>query len=200
MTISNAVQLYGARYRTRKVVGKGKRQSKLKPTVTSVKVDNSEESGDDGEEGDSDEDSESEDEEWDSEEEYAADGEIKDYMFPTEPFKMILCVNTSLKKMDKGKAMAQCGHATLGAYRISEKYAPSNVKTWCMMGQTKIAIKVTEEEMLEIVESAKELGVVNYVVEDAGRTQIPAGSKTVCGLGPAPASVLAKFTSKFKLM
>ena len=44
MTISNAVQLYGARYRTRKVVGKGKRQSKLKPAVTSVKVDNSEES------------------------------------------------------------------------------------------------------------------------------------------------------------
>lgn len=139
-------------------------------------------------------------ESYDSEIEELEEGEIKDYTFPLEAFKMVLCVNTSLKKMDKGKAMAQCGHATLGAYRISDKYAPSNVKHWLRIGQTKIAVKCTEEEMVQVAENAKRLGVVSYTVEDAGRTQIPAGSKTVCALGPAPQSVLDEITGGFKLM
>jgi PTH2 family peptidyl-tRNA hydrolase len=138
--------------------------------------------------------------EYDSEIEELPEGAIKDYAFPLEAFKMVLCVNTSLKKMDKGKAMAQCGHATLGAYRISDHYAPSNVKHWLRLGQTKIAVKCTEEEMEQVAEHAKRLGVVSYTVEDAGRTQIPAGSKTVCALGPAPQSVLNEITGNFKLM
>ncbi len=142
----------------------------------------------------------SSDTEYSSEIDEVEEGEIKDFPFSLEPFKQVLCVNISLKKMDKGKAMAQCGHATLGAYRISERYAPSNVKHWFRSGQAKIAVKCTEEEMLQVAENAKRLGIVNYTVEDAGRTQIAAGSKTVCAIGPAPQSILDEITGSFKLM
>ena len=133
-------------------------------------------------------------------EEEVLEGEILNFEIPTEPYKMVLCVNTSLKKMDKGKAMAQCGHATLGAYRMCEKYAPSNLRHWMMFGQAKIAVKCSEEEMLLVAQQARSRGIVSYTVMDAGRTQIPAGSKTVCAIGPAPQSMLDEISGKFKLM
>jgi peptidyl-tRNA hydrolase, PTH2 family len=136
----------------------------------------------------------------DFEEEEILEGEILNFEVPTESYKMVLCVNTSLKKMDKGKAMAQCGHATLGAYRLCEKYAPSNLRHWYMFGQAKIAVKCSEEEMLQVSEQARKMGIVSYTVMDAGRTQIPAGSKTVCAIGPAPQSMLDEISGKFKLM
>ena len=39
--------------------------------------------------------------------------------------------------------------------------------------------------MLEISQKLKERGINVYLVEDAGHTQIKAGSKTVLGVGPA---------------
>lgn len=36
----------------------------------------------------------------------------------------------------------------------------------------------------EIQAKCKKAGIVTYCVQDAGRTQIPAGSKTVLAIGP----------------
>ena len=136
----------------------------------------------------------------DSDEEYVApEGGVVSYGVLDAPYKMVLCVNTSLK-MDKGKIAAQCGHATLGAYKTSMKFAKSNVQWWERTGQTKIAVKVTEEQMYAVAKAAEEIGVVSYIVTDAGRTQIPAGSQTVCAIGPAPVHVINEFTSTFKLL
>ena len=44
------------------------------------------------------------------------------------------------------------------------------------------------------------IGLVAYIVEAAGRTQIAAGSKTVLAIGPAPDSVLKKLTGHLKLL
>jgi PTH2 family peptidyl-tRNA hydrolase len=141
-----------------------------------------------------------EDVEVDSEdEEYEFDGEAVQYSLIDAPYKMVLCVNTSLK-MDKGKIAAQCGHATLGAYKASMKHASSNVKWWERTGQAKIAVKVTEEQMHAASAAAGELGLISYTVMDAGRTQIAAGSLTVCAIGPAPVHVIDAITKPFKLL
>ena len=58
----------------------------------------------------------------------------------------------------------------------------------------------TEEEMHAIFEKALTKGIPVYLVEDAGRTQIAAGSQTVLGLGPAPVRVFEDITSHLKLM
>lgn len=47
---------------------------------------------------------------------------------------------------------------------------------------------------------AQSLGVTAEVIQDAGRTQIEAGSMTVLGVGPAPKSVVDKITGHLKLL
>lgn len=47
---------------------------------------------------------------------------------------------------------------------------------------------------------AREAGLVTYVVEDAGRTQIAAGSRSVLAIGPAPVKELDAITGHLKLL
>jgi len=199
LSIANLYHIYTKRTRTRNVK-KSRKQKKTFKSVDVIPVEGELLDEDAKSESDESGEDEDEDEDWESEIEEVLQGEIKNYTFPTEPFKQVLCVNTDLKKMDKGKAMAQCAHATLGAYRIAQRYAPSNLRHWLMFGQTKIALKCSENDMLEVAEKCRQLGIVSYTVEDAGRTQIPAGSKTVCAIGPAPQSIIDKITGDFKLM
>ena len=53
-------------------------------------------------------------------------------MIPEE-CKMVLGVRMDLK-MDKGKIGAQCGHATLAAYRVALRMHPEYVRTWQKLG------------------------------------------------------------------
>jgi peptidyl-tRNA hydrolase len=120
---------------------------------------------------------------------------------------MILLVNQDLKdasgkatKMSAGKVAAQCGHATLGAYKRGLQRSPGAVKAWEYIGQAKIAVKCpSTDEMMATRDEAARRGVSFYLVCDAGHTQIAPGSQTVLAVGPAPVAVLDEFTRKFKL-
>ena len=115
-------------------------------------------------------------------------------------YKMILCVNQELG-MGKGKIAAQCCHAAVGCYKKAKKNCPTGLSAWEYTGCAKIAVKCpTEDEMNEILMKAIQVGIPYYFVEDAGRTQIAAGSRTVLGLGPAPTRVFEGITSHLKLM
>ena len=114
--------------------------------------------------------------------------------------KMVLCVNTGLG-MGKGKIAAQCGHATLGAYKIATNQCPSALRIWDRLGQAKIALKIDDEvSMKELYNRAKAAGLVAYIVMDAGRTQIAAGSQTVLAIGPAPYAAVDEITGHLKLL
>ena len=66
-------------------------------------------------------------------------------------------------------------------------------------GQAKVALQVKSEEELQMLQAtAISLGLVAEVVQDAGRTQIASGSRTVLGIGPAPKSVVDKGTGSLK--
>ncbi|ODV67835.1 peptidyl-tRNA hydrolase [Hyphopichia burtonii NRRL Y-1933] len=119
--------------------------------------------------------------------------------------RMTLVVRQDLK-MGKGKAAAQCLHAALALYKKitnpeSEAYNPEMVNRWeYANGQAKITLQVpNQEEMDTLFAQAMSLGVNCYIVHDAGRTQIAAGSATVLGLGPAPKLVLDEITLELKL-
>jgi PTH2 family peptidyl-tRNA hydrolase len=76
------------------------------------------------------------------------------------------------------------GHATLGAFKHASKKNPDEVKSWSRTGQAKIALKCPSlEEMHSLAKNAEKLGVTNYIVVDAGRTQIEEGSETVLAIG-----------------
>lgn len=84
-----------------------------------------------------------------------------------EECKMVLGVRMDLK-MDKGKIAAQCGHATLGSYRSALRMCPEYVRTWQKLGQTKIAIKIPDEEHLhQVRDAARKLGVPAQIIQDA---------------------------------
>ena len=118
---------------------------------------------------------------------------------------MTLVVRQDLK-MGKGKAAAQCLHATLALYKkmtntYSEAYNPEMINRWeYYSGQAKITLQVpNQEEMDMLFAQAISLGVNAYIVHDAGRTQIESGSATVLGLGPAPKLAMDQITKDLKL-
>ena len=118
--------------------------------------------------------------------------------------RMALVVRTDLR-MTKGKSAAQCAHAALGCYRMmsDSSLASQNLpllRRWERSGQAKITLQVKSKEDLDLLfAKAISLNVNSYIVHDAGRTQIEAGSATVLGLGPAPKFVLDQITSDLKL-
>lgn len=113
-------------------------------------------------------------------------------------YKLILVIRTDLK-MGKGKVAAQCSHAAVAAYKAARKH-PKTLRAWEESGQAKITLKVDNEAALtEIAKQAKAAGLLSNVVQDAGHTQIPAGSKTVCAVGPGPAKLIDQVTGHLKL-
>lgn len=123
-----------------------------------------------------------------------------------EECKLVLVVRTDLG-MTKGKIAAQCSHATLACYKSLSRAASTSpqaaalLRRWESLGQAKIAVQVkSQEEILELRKQARAIGVTAEVIQDAGRTQIEAGSMTVLGVGPAPKSVVDKVTGGLKLL
>uniref|UniRef100_A0A6B2LQR2 peptidyl-tRNA hydrolase n=1 Tax=Arcella intermedia TaxID=1963864 RepID=A0A6B2LQR2_9EUKA len=115
------------------------------------------------------------------------------------PYKMVLAIRSDLK-MQKGKAAAQCCHATLGAYKKAVKNDSKAVQRWSRGGQAKITVQVpNEEEMDNIALQAKAANLITYTVADAGRTQVAPGSRTVLAIGPGPVASIDKITKHLKL-
>lgn len=118
--------------------------------------------------------------------------------------RMNLVIRLDLK-MGKGKAAAQCSHATLAAYKKMAtpglvSYNPEMLDRWEARGTAKITLQVPDQSSMdEIFAMAIERGVNAYIVHDAGRTQIAAGSATVLALGPAPRPVLDELTGSLRL-
>ena len=151
--------------------------------------------GDDDDEDDNEEEEDDEDMEG-----VQVGGPSSKWGFQDVPYKMVLCVNQELT-MGKGKIAAQCCHAAVACYKRASKQCPRAVKVWEISGCAKIALKCPTQDELEVIAAkAMERDIPFYLVADAGRTQIAAGSRTVLGLGPAPAYVFEDVTSHLKLM
>ncbi|KAH9964463.1 peptidyl-tRNA hydrolase [Russula dissimulans] len=117
-----------------------------------------------------------------------------------QPCKLVLVVRTDLN-MSPGKIAAQCGHATLACYKTLVKKNPKLVRHWEVTGQAKIALKVSsEEDILELEAIAKSLNLCARSIQDAGRTQVAAGSRTVLGIGPAPVELVNQVTGHLRLL
>lgn len=57
----------------------------------------------------------------------------------------------------------------------------------------------SEAELMKIAKQAKDMGLISNTIQDAGHTQIPAGSRTVCAIGPGPAKLIDQVTGHLKL-
>ena len=82
-----------------------------------------------------------------------------------------------------------------------ERNNPRILAVWTRRGQAKVVLKASDsEEMYHLIERAKEANLLTWSIRDAGRTQIPSGSMTVIGIGPAPVDQVDIVTGHLKLL
>ncbi len=115
-------------------------------------------------------------------------------------YKQVIVFRSDLK-LTKGKAAAQAGHASVSAAEEARKHHKTWWEAWISEGQCKIAVKVkNEKELLKLEKQAKELALPNALIIDRGLTEIPPGTVTCLGIGPAPAEKVDRITGKLPLL
>uniref|UniRef100_A0A674CV40 peptidyl-tRNA hydrolase n=1 Tax=Salmo trutta TaxID=8032 RepID=A0A674CV40_SALTR len=101
-------------------------------------------------------------------------------------FKMVFVVNMDLA-MGVGKLAAQVGHAAVGLYQaLQEKNSwreMTLLKHHNDVWAKKVVVQGTNmAHLLELQALAMSLSLPTYLVQDAGRTQVEAGSRTVLAI------------------
>ncbi len=115
-------------------------------------------------------------------------------------YKQVIVFRSDLK-LGRGKIAAQAGHAAVSAAEEAHKRHRTWWEAWLFEGQRKIAVKVKgEKELLDLETQAKELDLPNALIVDRGLTQVPEGTVTCLGIGPAPATAVDKLTGKLPLL
>ena len=115
-------------------------------------------------------------------------------------FKQVIIVRRDVN-MGTGKIAAQVAHA---AVMGAEKVKASRIEwfnSWFAAGQAKVVVKVKSiEELMDVRMRAEELNLPVVQVHDSGLTQIPSGTITCVGIGPAPSELIDKVTFELKLL
>ncbi len=121
----------------------------------------------------------------------------KDMVFE---YKMVIVAREDLR-LSPGKLAAQVAHAAVACALDTKKQNPRWFNKWQNEGGKKAVVKVnSEEDFYPLKEKAEQLKIATYVVEDAGLTEIPPGTKTVLGIGPAPENLIDQVTGDLPLL
>lgn len=103
--------------------------------------------------------------------------------------------------MSRGKIAAQSGHAAVSAADEARRKYSEWWSAWLKEGQCKIAVKVgSEKDLLELERAARELGLPCALITDRGLTELPPGTVTCLGIGPAPSNKVDDITGKLSLL
>jgi peptidyl-tRNA hydrolase, PTH2 family len=115
-------------------------------------------------------------------------------------FKQVIIVRRDLN-MGTGKIAAQVAHAAvMGAERVKASRREW-FNSWFGAGQAKVVVKVKNiEELMDVRMRAEKMNLPVVQVQDSGLTQIPSGTITCIGIGPAPSDLIDKVTFELKLL
>ena len=115
-------------------------------------------------------------------------------------YKQAIVIRTDVK-MSRGKIAAQAGHAAISAAEQARKKYNEWWEAWLEEGQCKVALKAkSEEELLKLEKEAEASSLPHALITDRGLTEIPPGTVTCLGIGPAPSVLLDKVTGKLPLL
>ena len=115
-------------------------------------------------------------------------------------FKQVIAVRTDLG-MSKGKTAVQVAHGAISAAERTRVTQQDVWKAWLREGQKKVAVKVqSEEELLELRRLAVDKSIPHAMIRDAGMTELPTGTTTVIGIGPAKTKDIDTVTGDLKLL
>ncbi len=115
-------------------------------------------------------------------------------------YKQVIVFRSDLR-LSKGKTAAQVGHAAVSAAEQARKHRSKWFEDWLEEGQCKIAVKVKNAKaMAELEMQAKESGLPCALIVDRGLTEIPPGTVTCLGIGPAPVERIDRITGALRLL
>ncbi|MGI0155269.1 MAG: aminoacyl-tRNA hydrolase [Thermoplasmata archaeon] len=113
---------------------------------------------------------------------------------------MVLVLRGELR-LTAGKSAVQAAHAAVMLTRAAEQRDPSALSAWIAAGQMKIALVVpTLGDLEALARAARGRKIPLVWVEDAGFTEVPPGTRTCLGLGPAPVSEMDAVTGDLPLL
>jgi len=115
-------------------------------------------------------------------------------------YKMVIVTRKDLS-LSPGKLAAQVAHAAVACTLSTKKNKPDWFNKWQNEGAKKAVVKVERlDDFFPLKEKAEYLGIATNIIEDAGHTEIPQGTKTVLGLGPAPNNLIDQVTGDLSLL
>ena len=115
-------------------------------------------------------------------------------------YKMVIVTRNDLV-LSPGKLAAQVAHAAVACALSTKKNNSNWFNKWQNEGAKKAVVKTENiKEFYYLKQKAEQLKIAAYLVEDAGYTEIPAGTKTVLGIGPAPTNIIDQVTGNLKIL
>jgi len=115
-------------------------------------------------------------------------------------YKQVIIVRKDIK-LGTGKIASQVAHASIGSMNKALQTNPRSVKVWEETGSKKVVLKVSDlNELRSIEKIVKRERIPNFIVVDAGLTQIRASTVIALGIGPVDEEKIDKITSSLKLL
>jgi len=115
-------------------------------------------------------------------------------------YKMVIVTRKDLK-LSPGKLAAQVAHAAVSCVLSTKRHKPNWFHKWQNEGAKKAVVKVDcLDDFYPLKKKAEQLGISAIIMEDAGHTEIPTGTKTVLGVGPAPNNLIDQVTGDLSLL
>jgi PTH2 family peptidyl-tRNA hydrolase len=117
-----------------------------------------------------------------------------------DELKLVVVVRTDLG-LGKGKLAVQVAHAAVNCAIQARKAHRRLYDDWYRQGQKKIVAKVGGlRELQELKSMAEARRLVTSLVSDAGLTQVPPGTTTCLGIGPASSKDVDPLTGDLPLL
>lgn len=115
-------------------------------------------------------------------------------------YKMVIVTRSDLA-LSAGKLAAQVSHAAVDCTLLTKKNKPDWFSKWQREGAKKVVVKVEcLDDFFLLKEKAELLGICTSLISDAGHTEIPEGTQTVLGIGPAPSNLIDQVTGELPLL
>ncbi len=115
-------------------------------------------------------------------------------------YKLVVAVRTDLK-LSPGKMAVQVAHAAVGCAVECREGNRKIFDAWLKEGQRKIVVRVKSVSELHLLrEAARARGLMTSLVADAGLTEVPPGTVTCLGIGPAKNMEIDPLTGGLQLL
>ena len=115
-------------------------------------------------------------------------------------YKMCIIIRKDLK-LSPGKTAVQVAHAAVSCSLSAKKNKTDWFNAWFKEGQKKVVLKADDLAHLYLLkDKARTDGLTTSLISDAGLTEIPPGTVTCLGIGPAPGGKVDSVTGSLPLL